>query len=151
MKNRNRDVKAAKEREENAAWMLEYLTGREVILMPSEYCKFDFLLAKQRNGVRIATSIAEYRSRPNVRIGQYPTLSINKEKIDSMREFAIKTGVEAYLFVEWADTPLMYVNVRWGKWNVTEGFCRTDKERENDRPETVYEIPIEQFREVKMT
>ena len=151
MTNPNRDIDAAKNREENAAWMLEYLTGRTVIMMRNEFCKFDFLLAKTVGGIRTATSIAEYRSRPKVRINQYPTFRISKGKIDAMRQYAPMMGVDAFLFVEWENTPLMYVNVLQGKWDVLDDWTRRDQERANDRPEQAYEIPIHQFKEVQLS
>lgn len=144
--NPNRNFENAKKEEENVAWILEYITGRNVCLMP-EYCPFDFIVLKVQDGVRHLSSIVEYRGRPGISKARYPTVVINCEKVKKISRLAAELGVENILFiVKWADTEPEWVSLAdTTGWRI-EQMERRDQERQFDRKEPVYHIPTEAFR-----
>ena len=144
MINRNRDTAAAKKIEEDVAWFIGYNLGRTAINMPDEYSPFDFILSKQVSGLHVATGIAEFRHRPSTLIDDYDTFTINKIKIDKLRDWGREMKIPAFLMVLWKDTGVMWCKVR-KDYEVVEQK-RKVQERENDRAEQLYEIPISNFK-----
>jgi hypothetical protein len=144
MINRNRDTAFAKKVEEDVAWFIGYNLGRTAINMPDEYSPFDFILSKQVSGLHVATGIAEFRHRPSTLIDDYDTFTINKIKIDKLRDWGREMKIPAFLMVLWKDTGVMWCKVR-KDYEVVEQK-RKVQERENDRAEQLYEIPISNFK-----
>ncbi len=144
--NPNRDISAAKADEENVAWILEYITGAEVVLMP-EFCPFDYIAVRVKKGVRYISGMMEYRGRPDTRKNQYGTVVINCAKVKKIHEMAAALGVEQVLFiVKWQDTEPEWVSLAdTSKWKIRT-LKRKDEERKNDREEPVYQIPTDQFK-----
>tara|TARA_R110000772_G_C13229911_1_gene432637 strand:+ start:554 stop:1012 length:459 start_codon:yes stop_codon:yes gene_type:complete len=144
MINSNRDTAVAKKIEEDVAWFIGYNLGRTVINMPDEYSPFDFILSKQVNGLHVATAIAEFRHRPTTLISDFNTFTINKIKIDKLRDWGREMKIPPLLMVLWKDTGVMWCKVR-KDYKVIEQ-TRKVQERENDRAEQLYEIPVVNFK-----
>lgn len=143
MINNNRDTAAAKKIEEDVAWFIGYNLGRTAINMPDEYSPFDFILSKQVNGLQVATAIAEFRHRPSTSISDFDTFTINKVKIDKLRAWGKQMKIPPLLMVLWKDTGVMWCKVREG-YDVVEQ-TRKVQERENDKAEQLYQIPVSNF------
>ena len=149
MQNNNRDIATAKSDEDTAAWNLEYLTGRTVISM-TEFCDFDWLIAKSVKGNRVATAIAEYRKRDNPK-HQYPTIVFNKAKLDNYLVMTEALKIPDVIFVvQWNDR----VELEWARmrdlaeYEVTT-MTRAIEERCNDRAQAVYNVPVTDFKPFK--
>ena len=140
--NPNRDIDTAKNNEENAAWLLEYITGREIALTSNEFSDFDFISIRIVGGVRHVSGIIEYRGRPDTKKTQYPTIVINCAKVVKINEWASLLGVDATFVVKWADTEPQWVSLRHTeRFKINPNFTRREQARTNDRTEPVYEIP----------
>jgi len=146
MENNNRDFTRAKFDEENAAWHIEFLTGRRVSMMP-EMCRFDFLLSRVENGLATAYALAEYRGRPTTNINEYDTLVMDVAKINTILGLAEAMNLDrVYIIGQWADTEPMYTQVtreRAAAWLQAPQGRSAPLPRDFDT--MVYHIPICEF------
>lgn len=151
MNNMNRNFERAKNEEENVAWILEYITGRKVILMPT-YSAFDYVFAKVVDGNNVATCLAEYRGRPDTKKDAYPSIIIDRDKVEKMHAAArVMDMKQCILIAQWEDTP----EPLWADISeeTMRGVPTRTVERNNPRvgdfAKEVYDIPILAFREFR--
>ncbi len=144
MINANRNVETAKRVEEDVAFALEKRLSVGVIMMP-EFSKFDYLITRPGdNGFKKAVAIAEFRHRPDVRINQYDTVFLDKQKVTKMQECAEAMCLPALFIVKWMqDVP---------RWIDINGFTgsrmmkRRVEERSADRAMEVCLYPTNRFK-----
>lgn len=97
----------------------------------------DYLILR---GAMVA-AVGEYKRRNNVR-AEYPTLTIDCSKIDTLLAVAQALCVPAILFIEWNDG-LYACRITGGYNKITQSL--RDPRDEHDVDDAVYEIPISDF------
>jgi len=144
MINNNRDFDAAKKIEQDVSYCISSYFNLTAINMRDEYSPFDFIFSEQINNLQVVAAIVEFRHRPTTSIGRYDALTISKIKIDKLIKWGNYMKIPPVLIVLWKDTGLMWCKLREG-YNVVEQTRKT-KERESDRAEQLYEIPVVKFK-----
>lgn len=124
--------------------LLEQL-GFWVEFMPED-CQHNYLLYN-RTGNCLAVAATKYRTTPRLR---YPTLEIDKEKIDHLLEVAEVSGVRPLLIVEWAGDGVWTWRCHYGCQQ--SSFVRHKKRSYAtavvDAADPSYLIPVTEFKKV---